>query len=55
MKISPLHGLAYANQHEELKHHVVSVPMLEIYDGSANTQVEVNTDASAKVFGTVLL
>ena len=29
--------------------------MLEIYDGSTNTKVEVHTDASAKVLGAVLL
>ena len=39
----------------ELKHCVVSEPMLEIYNGSANTQVEVHTNASTKVLGAILL
>ena len=29
--------------------------MLEIYDGSTDTQVAVHTDASAKVFSAILL
>ena len=29
--------------------------MLEIYDGSTNTQVEIHIDTSAKVLGAVLL
>ena len=40
---------------EELKHHVVSAPMLEIYNGSADTEVEVHTDTSAKALGAILL
>ena len=40
---------------EELKHRVVSAPMLEIYDGSTDTWVEVHTDTSIKVLDAILL
>ena len=40
---------------EELKYRMVSEPVLKIYDGSAKTQVEVHTDASAKVLGAIFL
>ena len=40
---------------EELKHHVVSVVMVEIYNSSAGTLVEVYTDPSAKELGSLLL
>ena len=33
---------------------MVSALMLEIYDGRANTQVEIHTDASAKVLSAIL-
>ena len=40
---------------EKLKHRVVSVSMLEIYDGNAETQVEVHANTSTKALGAVLL
>ena len=38
-----------------LKDRVCTTPILEIYDGSADTVVELYTDASAQALGTVLL
>ena len=32
-----------------------TAPVLEIYDGHADTMVELHTDASAKALGAVLL
>ena len=40
---------------KKLKYCMVSVPVLEIYNGSADTSVEVYTYASAKVLGAILL
>ena len=40
---------------KELKYHVVSTHVLEIYDGSTNTQVEVHIDASTKALSAILL
>ena len=34
---------------------MVSAPVLEIYDGNADTKVEVHTDTSAKALGAILL
>ena len=40
---------------ELLKDRVCTAPVLEIYDGHADTLVELHTDASAKALGAVLL
>ena len=34
---------------------MVSAPMLELYDGNVDTQVEVHIDASTKALGAILL
>ena len=62
----PLHKLTHKDESsawtdlcqlmfEELKNHMVSASILKIYDGSANIQVELHTNARAKVLGIVLL
>ena len=38
----------------KLENRVGSVPKLEIYDGSTDTQVELQTNASATAFGAIL-
>ena len=40
---------------EELKYHVVSAPILEFYESSTNTWVELHTDARVKALGAVIL
>ena len=40
---------------DELKYHVVSVPVLEIYDNNDDTWVEVHNDAKEKALSSVLL
>ena len=37
------------------KDRVCTTPVLEIYDGSVDTMLELHTDASAKALGAVLL
>ena len=38
-----------------LKDRMCTAPVLEIYDGHADTMVELHTDTRAKALGTVLL
>ena len=38
---------------KDLKYYMVSIPMLEIYNNSVGTQVEVYTNARAKALGAV--
>ena len=64
--VEPLHKLIYKNElfvwtdlcqqtFRELKCHVVSAPMLEIYNSSTDTKVEVRTNAGAKALSAILL